>query len=173
MDSTAHRDTTPPLADTKTAVPPVKVETVRVAVRPPAPLARPSPPSAPTSAPPAAPPTSPPAPADTTANNWVPGSGGNDAVRANAEVQRAAQMIVNEHPDMAMALLRKAMPYLATKQDSVTAWYHMSEALLQRADKRDDSAAKTRACDILDRIRKDKRHPDASGISSLYDLTCK
>jgi hypothetical protein len=88
-------------------------------------------------------------------------------------VQRAAQMIVNDHPDMALLLLRKAMPYLASKQDSVTAWYHISEALLQRAEKRDDTASKARACEILDRIRKDKKHPDASGIASLYDYTCK
>jgi serine/threonine-protein kinase len=161
MDSAAQHDTTPPAADTKTAIPATKVETVRVA-------ARPSPPAAHTTAPapkPAAPPSAPPpAPVETTVN---------DAAQANAEVQRAAQLIVNDHPDAALVLLRKAMPNLATKQDSVTGWYHISEALLQHAEKHSDSAAKGRACDILERIRKDKRHPDASGIASLYDLTCK
>jgi hypothetical protein len=140
-----------------------------VAERPASPPPRPKP----TAAPPAVPPAAPSAAPSDTSKEWVPGSGGNDAARANAEVQRAATLIVNDHPDMALLLLRKAMPYLASKQDSVTAWYHMSEALLQRAEKHNDTASKVRACDILERIRRDKRHPDASGIASLYDYTCK
>jgi mannose/cellobiose epimerase-like protein (N-acyl-D-glucosamine 2-epimerase family) len=143
------------------------VETVRVAARPTPPPAHAKPPAAP----PAAPPTSPPAAPPNV--DPAPDTAAKSPERARNEVRRAAQMIVNDHPDMAIALIRKAMPDLANQKDSVTAWYHLSEALLQRAEKDGDSTAKTRACDILERIRKDRRHPDASGIASLYDLTCK
>ncbi len=167
LDTTAHPDTSAPVADTKAAIPAPKVETVRVAARPTPPPAHAKPPAAP----PAAPPTSPPAAPPNV--DPAPDTAAKSPERARNEVRRAAQMIVNDHPDMAIALIRKAMPDLANQKDSVTAWYHLSEALLQRAEKDGDSTAKTRACDILERIRKDRRHPDASGIASLYDLTCK
>ena len=65
------------------------------------------------------------------------------------------------------------MPYLNTRKDSITAFYHMSEALLLKAEKTNDTVAKSRACDILSRIGKDPAHEMASSISFLYGQECK
>jgi hypothetical protein len=88
-------------------------------------------------------------------------------------VQRAAKLIVNDHPEAAILLLRSAMPNLPTRSDSVTAFYHLSEALLLKSEKTGDTLAKSRACDILSRIGKDPAHEMASSISFLYGQECK
>jgi serine/threonine-protein kinase len=165
IDSAVHAETSAATKAGGTTTVDTPVVLVRPAATPPAPKPQPKP--APPAPPPAAPPAAP--PSSDTEITAGPGA----AARARQSVERASQLIVNDHAEAAILLIRKSLPFLATHKDSVTAYYHLSEALLLKSEKTGDTVAKSRACDILSRIGKDPAQELASSISFLYGQECK
>jgi len=91
------------------------------------------------------------------------------AVRARRAVDNAASLIERGESGRAILLLEEAFPYLTTHKDSMDAAYHLSEALLQRAEKDGEAAPRQRACSILLRMKRDPSGYLASSVNALYD----
>jgi eukaryotic-like serine/threonine-protein kinase len=121
-----------------------------------------APPAAPT-APPAQP-TQPP-PSVTAAPS--------NADQARAAVDAAGQMVDANKPGEAMLAIRGAMPLLPTRDDSVTALFHLARAMIQRAGTTGNAAAHQRGCAILTLIAKATSHPKAGEIRSFESQECK
>jgi hypothetical protein len=66
-------------------------------------------------------------------------------------VESAANLIASDHPDAARAIrmLNGALGQLPTRDDSVTADYHLSEALFMQAEQQSDDALRRKGCDVL------------------------
>jgi serine/threonine protein kinase len=94
--------------------------------------------------------------------------------RARAAVALAGTLLVQSPPqtERAMHLLGQALKYLPTRDDSVTAFYHVSEGLFQRAERTGNPTARRRACEILRHLRAVRSHPYASAIRAMYDQQC-
>jgi len=118
------------------------------------------------SAPAAPPATSEPAP-DTEFTGSLTGA------RAQAAVNRAAELIKNHQPDRALGVLSRALKYLPSGNDSVTALYHVSEALLERADMTNTAAPRQRACAILGSLRNAHGTTYAESITFMFNQYCK
>ena len=125
----------------------------------------PTAPSAPAAAPQPAPPTQPP-PSTTTSTPAT-------AEQARAQVEAAGHMIDEGKAGEAMGAVRRAMPLLPTRDDSVTALYYLARGMLLRSGKTGDAATHTRACSILTLIAKATSHPKASEIGSFSSQECK
>ncbi len=95
------------------------------------------------------------------------------SARAQAAVNRAAEMIKNHEPDRALGVLSRAIKYLPSGNDSVTALYHVSEALLERADATNTAAPRQRACAILGSLRNAKGTTYAESIAFMFNQYCK
>jgi serine/threonine-protein kinase len=122
----------------------------------------------------APPPTAPPAtPAESNEGGEFEGT--LTAERARAAVGIAGNLLLRQPPqtDRALRILGRALKYLPTLNDSVTALYHVSEGLLQRADQTGNAASKQRACTILDKLRAARQHTYASAIAALYGQECQ
>ncbi len=100
-------------------------------------------------------------------------TGSLSGARAEAGVNRAAEMIKNHEPDRAMAVLSRALKYLPTGNDSVTALYHVSEALLERADMTNTAAPRQRACAILGSLKNARGTTYAESITFMFNQYCK
>ncbi|MGH7648995.1 MAG: hypothetical protein ACREND_12825, partial [Gemmatimonadaceae bacterium] len=116
-------------------------------------------------APPSAPPAAPAPDTEFTGNLT--------AARATAAVNRAAELIKNHDPDRALGVLSRALKYLPTGNDSVTALYHVSEALLERADQTNTTAPRQRACTILGSLRNARGTTYAESITFMFNQYCK
>ena len=79
------------------------------------------------------------------------GAGAASAATARAQVESAANLIASDHPDAARAIrmLNGALGQLPTRDDSVTADYHLSEALFMQAEQQSDDALRRKGCDVL------------------------
>ncbi|HTG53701.1 MAG TPA: serine/threonine-protein kinase [Gemmatimonadaceae bacterium] len=168
------KDTTTPPTVTKSAPKPKPL---------PPPSPKPAPPPAPTPAPPAAPPPSPPSAPDNATHPLIvvpPNvrAGGPEerartpqqaAMLARRAVDTAAAMVERGEQDRALFLLWKAIPYLQNHHDSMDAAYHASEALLMKADKENNPQPRTRACQILARMKQDPSGYLGSAVQALYD----
>ncbi|MEP7086358.1 MAG: serine/threonine-protein kinase, partial [Gemmatimonadota bacterium] len=122
-------------------------------------------PSAAPTAPPASPvaaPTQPPSTSPPT-----------NAEQARARIEAAGRMVDEGKPAEAMTAVRGAMPLLPTRDDSVTALYYLSRAMIKRAGTTGDEASRTRACSILTLITKATSHPKAGEIRSFSAQECK
>ena len=144
-------------------------EVARVSGKPPVvsttpPSAQTAPPSAPPA--PSTPPTQPPPPPS------VPTAPSN-AEQARAAVDAAGRMVDANKPGEAMLAIRGAMPLLPTRDDSVTALFHLARAMIQRAGTTGDAAAHQRGCSILTLIAKATSHPKAGEIRSFASQECK
>ncbi len=115
-----------------------------------------APPSEPQPAPPAQPPPS---------TSIAPAS----PAQARARVDAAESM----EPAEAMITIRGAMPLLPSRDDSVTALYYLSRAMIRRSGETGDAAGRTRACAILSLISKASSHPKAAEIRSFSSQECK
>ncbi|HEX6806349.1 MAG TPA: hypothetical protein VF118_00090, partial [Gemmatimonadaceae bacterium] len=93
--------------------------------------------------------------------------------RAKAAVNRAAELIKNKEPDRALVILSRALKSLPTGNDSVTAFYHVSEALLERADMTNTTEPRQRACAILGSLRNARGTTYAESISFMFNQYCK
>ena len=122
-----------------------------------------SPPNGPSANPPAAPA---PAPDSDFAGSL-------NAARAQAAVNRAAELIKNRQPDRALVILSRALKALPTGNDSVTAFYHVSEALLERADMTNTTEPRQRACAILGSLRNARGTTYAESITFMFNQYCK
>jgi len=73
------------------------------------------------------------------------------AATARAQVESAANLIASENPDAgrAIRMLNGALGQLPTRDDSVTAEYHLSEALFTQAEQQSDDALRRKGCDML------------------------
>lgn len=120
-----------------------------------------SPPNAPSASPPAAP-----AP-DSDFAGALTGD------RAKAAVNRAAELIKSKQPDRALVILSRALKSLPTGNDSVTAFYHVSEALLERADMTGTTEPRQRACAILGSLRNARGTTYAESITFMFNQYCK
>jgi len=100
-------------------------------------------------------------------------AGSLNAARAQAAVNRAAELIKNRQPDRALVILSRALKALPTGNDSVTAFYHVSEALLERADMTNTTEPRQRACAILGSLRNARGTTYAESISFMFNQYCK
>ena len=121
-------------------------------------------PNAPAASPPASPSTPP-------SDDEFAGS--LSAARAQAAVNRAAELIKNKEPDRALAILSRALKALPTGNDSVTAFYHVSEALLERAEMTNNPQPRQRACAILGSLRNARGTTYAGSITFMFNQYCK
>ncbi len=96
-----------------------------------------------------------------------------NAEQARASVDAAGHMVDSDKPVEAMFAIRGAMPLLPTRDDSVTALFYLSRAMIQSSRKFGDPAAHRRACAILPLIAKATTHPKAGEIRSLSAQECK
>jgi hypothetical protein len=96
-----------------------------------------------------------------------------NADQARAAVDAAGHMVDSQKPLEAMVALRQAMPLLPTRDDSVTALFHLARAMIQRAGTTGDAAAHQRGCAILTLIAKATSHPKAGEIRSFASQECK
>jgi eukaryotic-like serine/threonine-protein kinase len=96
-----------------------------------------------------------------------------NADQARAAVDAAGRMVDSQKPLEAMVALRGAMPLLPTRDDSVTALFHLARAMIQRAGSTGDAAAHQRGCAILTLIAKATSHPKAGEIRSFASQECK
>ena len=126
------------------------------------------------------PPAPPPAPDSASSTQPTPSSARASAVtrpataeQARASVDAAGHMVDGEKPIEAMVAIRGAMPLLPTRDDSVTALFYLSRAMIQSSRKFGDPAAHQRACAILPLIAKATTHPKAGEIRSLSAQECK
>jgi hypothetical protein len=99
--------------------------------------------------------------------------GAPSAVRARNEVKLAATLLERQDTERALRLLSRAMKGLPTLDDSITALYHVSEGLFQRAERSQSALPKQRACGILKNLRGARTHPYAASISYLYRQECQ
>lgn len=93
--------------------------------------------------------------------------------RAKAAVNRAAELIKNKQPDRALVILSRALKSLPTGNDSVTAFYHVSEALLERAEMTNTPEPRQRACAILGSLRNARGTTYAESITFMFNQYCK
>jgi serine/threonine-protein kinase len=93
--------------------------------------------------------------------------------RARLAVKRAADLIKNREPERALAVLGRALKSLPTGNDSVTALYHVSEALLEQSDIRNAPAPKRRACVILGSLRNARGSTYYESINYLFGQYCQ
>ena len=93
--------------------------------------------------------------------------------RAKAAVNRAAELIKSRQPDRALVILSRALKSLPTGNDSVTAFYHVSEALLERADMTNTTEPRQRACAILGSLRNARGTTYAESITFMFNQYCK
>jgi hypothetical protein len=96
-----------------------------------------------------------------------------NADQARASVDAAGRMVDAQKPLEAMVALRDAMPLLPTRDDSVTALFHLARAMIQRAGTTGDVAPHQRGCAILTLIAKATSHPKAGEIRSFASQECK
>jgi len=96
-----------------------------------------------------------------------------NAEQARAAVDAAGHMVDADKPGEAMSTIRGAMPLLPTRDDSVTALFHLARAMIQRSAKTGDAAAHRRGCSILALIAKATSHPKAGDIRSFETQECK
>ena len=96
-----------------------------------------------------------------------------NADQARASVDAAGRMVDAQKPLEAMVALREAMPLLPTRDDSVTALFHLARAMIQRAQTTGDAAPHQRGCAILTLIAKATSHPKAGEIRSFASQECK
>ena len=96
-----------------------------------------------------------------------------NADQARAAVDAAGHMVDSQKPLEAMVALREAMPLLPTRDDSVTALFHLARAMIQRAGTTGDAAPRQRGCAILTLIAKATSHPKAGEIRSFASQECK
>jgi hypothetical protein len=117
-----------------------------------------------------APPTPAPVPAP-----QIPATAGapTNAEQARAAVEAAGRLVDGDDPGGAMLAIRGAMPLLPTRDDSVTALFHLSRAMIQRSGQTGDAAAHQRGCSILSLIAKATSHPKAGEIRSFSAQECK
>ncbi|MEO8881346.1 MAG: serine/threonine-protein kinase [Gemmatimonadaceae bacterium] len=120
-----------------------------------------------TTAPPTAPVTPPAPPAFSTSSAPA------NAEQARERVEAAGRMVDADKSAEAMAAVRGAMPMLPTRDDSVTALYYLSRAMIKRAGTTGNEALRTRACSILSLITKATSHPKAGEIRSFSSQECK
>ena len=120
---------------------------------------------------PPAPPMAPPAPLVQPPTS-TPSAPAN-AEQARAAVDAAGRMVDNERPAEAMLTIRRALPLLPTRDDSVTALYYLARAMIQRSARTGDAASRTRGCSILTLIGKATAHPKAAEIQSFSSQECK
>ncbi|MEO6208682.1 MAG: serine/threonine-protein kinase [Gemmatimonadaceae bacterium] len=140
--------------------------------RPPRTRTIPKPPAGTTS--PSAAPTTPPAsPVAAPAQPPSTTSPPTNAEQARARIEAAGRMVDEDKPAEAMTAVRGAMPLLPTRDDSVTALYYLSRAMIKRAGTTGDEASRTRACSILTLITKATSHPKAGEIRSFSAQECK
>ena len=73
------------------------------------------------------------------------------AATARAQVESAANLIASENPDAgrAIRMLNGALGQLPTRDDSVTAEYHLSEALFTQAEQQSNDTLRRKGCDVL------------------------
>jgi hypothetical protein len=82
-------------------------------------------------------------------------------------------MVDSDKAGEAMLEIRGAMPLLPTRDDSVTALFQLSRAMIQRSGHTHDAAGHQRACAILTLISKAVTHPRAGEIRSFSSQECK
>jgi len=82
-------------------------------------------------------------------------------------------MVDNEKPAEAMLTIRRALPLLPTRDDSVTALYYLARAMIQRSARTGDAESRTRGCSILTLLAKATAHPKAAEIQSFSSQECK
>jgi len=92
--------------------------------------------------------------------------------RAERGIEMGTALVAEGHSDAALLVLRNALKHVQTHDDSVTALYRVSEALIQKSHMRKEAGARDRACEILVLIRKDGNHKLASDIRDLYSQEC-
>jgi serine/threonine protein kinase len=95
------------------------------------------------------------------------------AEQARAAVDAAGRMVDAQKAAEAMTTIRGAMPLLPTRDDSVTALFHLARAMIQRSGTTGDAAAHQRGCAILSLISKATSHPKAAEIRSFSSQECK
>lgn len=95
------------------------------------------------------------------------------AERARQGVQVAATLLERQETERALRILGRALKRLPTLDDSITALYHVSEGLFQRAERTGSSTPKQRACTILNGLKAARGHKYATSIAYLYDQECK
>ena len=100
-------------------------------------------------------------------------TGSLSAARAKAALNRAADLIKSKEPDRALVILSRALKALPTGNDSVTAFYHVSEALLERADMTNSPEPRQRACAILGSLRNARGTTYAESITFMFNQDCK
>ncbi|HSC30206.1 MAG TPA: protein kinase [Gemmatimonadaceae bacterium] len=100
-------------------------------------------------------------------------TGSLSAARAKAALNRAADLIKSKEPDRALVILSRALKALPTGNDSVTAFYHVSEALLERADMTNSPEPRQRACAILGSLRNARGTTYAESITFMFNQYCK
>ena len=93
--------------------------------------------------------------------------------RAKFAVERAADMIKNHQPARALRVLGRALKALPTGNDSVTALYHVSEALLEQAENTNAPGPKQRACAILGSLRNARGSTYYQSINYLFGQYCQ
>jgi serine/threonine protein kinase len=96
-----------------------------------------------------------------------------NAEQARAAVDAAGHMVDNGKSGEAMLAIRGAMPLLPTRDDSVTALFFLSRAMIQRSTNTGDAASRQRGCSILTLIAKATSHPKAGEIRSFSAQECK
>jgi len=90
-------------------------------------------------------------------------------VRARRAVDTAGALVERSEYERALVLLWEALPYLQNHKDSMDAAYHASEALLMKADKENNPQPRSRACQILARMKQDPSGYLASSVQALLD----
>ncbi|HWG52358.1 MAG TPA: protein kinase [Gemmatimonadaceae bacterium] len=99
-----------------------------------------------------------------------------DAATARAQMDSAANLLVSDNPDAARAIrmLYAALRQLPTRDDSVTAEYHVGEALFLQAEQQSDDALRRKGCDVLRPLRGAAGSTFHSAIMSLFgDRKCQ
>jgi hypothetical protein len=120
-------------------------------------------------APPMAPVVPPPPAQPSTAASRAPAN----AEQARTAVDAAGRLVDEKQPLQAMAVLRGAMPLLPSRDDSVTALFHLARAMIMRSGNGGDAASHQRGCSILTLISRATSHPKAGEIRSLSLQECK
>ncbi|MGH7623886.1 MAG: serine/threonine protein kinase, partial [Gemmatimonadaceae bacterium] len=135
-------------------------------------------------------PPGPAAPVAHTGNNSAPtgtrtshtGTGGAagvsaaDAATARAQVESAANLLASDNPDAAKAarMLNRALGQLPTRDDSVTAEFHLGEALFTQAEQQSDDALRRKGCDVLQPLLGATGNKFHASIKFLYgDRKCQ
>ncbi|HEX6533872.1 MAG TPA: serine/threonine-protein kinase [Gemmatimonadaceae bacterium] len=95
------------------------------------------------------------------------------AERARAAVGVASNLLERQETERALRILARAIKRLPTLDDSITALYHVSEGLFQRAERTGSDAPKRRACTILSGLKTARGHRYAASIAYLFDQECK